>query len=750
MVHGCTKYVRKGNDVQIHTGKPAVPSKPAVPTATATLTATPNRQPFTWPKLLTENGRGIAFGGDYNPDQWSEETWDDDVCLMKKAGVNTVALAIFSWDRIQPQENRWDFGWLDRIIDKLGKAGIATDLASATATAPLWLYEKHPEVLPCDKFGHPVNAGSRQSWSPTSPVFKEYALTLCRKLAERYGANPYVTAWHMGNEYGWNNRNDYSDNALIAFRLWCERKYGTIGALNQAWGTTFWGQEMNSFDEVLIPRFMGADSMVNPGQKLDFERFGNDMLLDFYKAERDAIAEICPDKPFTTNFMVSTDQCCMDYADWANEVNFVSNDHYFHEGGEMHLDELACSDALMDSFALGKPWYVMEHSTSAVQWKPLNMRKRKGETVRDSLAHVAMGADAINFFQWRASAFGAESFHSAMVPHAGEDTKLFRQVCELGETLQTLADAGVQGSELERSDTAILFSAESEWATRSETLPSMKLNHWHDVRDWYRAFLDAGTRADIMPLKYDWSDYKTVVLPTVLMLSAVDTRRLADFAAAGGRVVVGYATGLIDENFHTWLGGYPGAGNGLLRDMLGIRGEEFNILGSGVEGEPEAIRLGAGGEVAPEDAAALNGATTRLWQNDVTVTGDRTQVLAMYAGEEADEWELDGMAAVTRNPYGAGEAYFVGCDLDVADLTKLIRTYLAAPAQSQQSQANTDVLHTVRKSADAAFDFYLPRGKKEVELQGVEGEPVVLFQTERGEENGSYTVRRNGVLVVRR
>lgn len=744
MVHGCTKYVRKGNDVQIHTGKPAVP------TATATLTATPNRQPFAWPKLLTENSRGIAFGGDYNPDQWSEETWDDDVRLMKKAGVNTVALAIFSWDRIQPQENRWDFGWLDRIIDKLGKAGIATDLASATATAPLWLYEKHPEVLPCDKFGHPVNAGSRQSWSPTSPVFKEYALTLCRKLAERYGANPYVTAWHMGNEYGWNNRNDYSDNALNAFRLWCERKYGTIGALNQAWGTTFWGQEMNSFDEVLIPRFMGADSMVNPGQKLDFERFGNDMLLDFYKAERDAITEICPDKPFTTNFMVSTDQCCMDYADWANEVNFVSNDHYFHEGGEMHLDELACSDALMDSFALGKPWYVMEHSTSAVQWKPLNMRKRKGETVRDSLAHVAMGADAINFFQWRASAFGAESFHSAMVPHAGEDTKLFRQVCELGETLQTLADAGVQGSELERSDTAILFSAESEWATRSQTLPSMKLNHWHDVRDWYRAFLDAGTRADIMPLKYDWSDYKTVVLPTVLMLSAVDTRRLADFAAAGGRVVVGYATGLIDENFHTWLGGYPGAGNGLLRDMLGIRGEEFNILGSGVEGEPEAIRLGAGGEVALEDAAALNGATTRLWQNDVTVTGDRTQVLAMYAGEEADEWELDGMAAVTRNPYGAGEAYFVGCDLDVADLTKLIRTYLAAPAQSQQSQANTDVLHTVRKSADAAFDFYLPRGKKEVELQGVEGEPVVLFQTERGEENGSYTVRRNGVLVVRR
>ena len=138
------------------------------------------RRDFAWPKLLTADGRGIAFGGDYNPDQWPEDVWDDDIRLMTQAGVNTVALAIFSWDRLQPTEDHWDFDWLDRIIDKLGKAGIAVDLASATATAPLWLYENHPEVLPRDKYGHPVNAGSRQSWSPTSPVFKEYALTLCR------------------------------------------------------------------------------------------------------------------------------------------------------------------------------------------------------------------------------------------------------------------------------------------------------------------------------------------------------------------------------------------------------------------------------------------------------------------------------------------------------------------------------------------------------------------------------------------
>ena len=699
-----------------------------------------HRRTFHWPSLLTESGRGIAFGGDYNPDQWPEDVWDDDIRLMKQAGVNTVALAIFSWDRIQPEKHRWEFGWLDCIIDKLGKAGIAVDLASATATAPLWLYEQHPEVLPHDKYGHPINAGSRQSWSPTSPVFKEYALTLCRKLAERYGTNPYVTAWHMGNEYGWNNRYDYCDNALHAFRAWCERKYGTIEVLNAAWGTTFWGQEMNGFDEVLIPRFMGADSMVNPGQKLDFERFGNDMLLDFYQAERDAIAEICPDKPFTTNFMVSTDQCCMDYADWANEVDFVSNDHYFHEG-ESHIDGLFCSDALMDSLALGRPWYVMEHSTSAVQWKDLNIRKRKGETVRDSVAHVAMGADAINFFQWRASAFGAESFHSAMVPHAGEHTKLYRSVCELGAALKTLGDAGVQGSELVRSDTAILFSAESEWATRSETLPSKKLNHWHDVRDWYRAYLDAGTRADIVPLKYDWSGYATVVLPTVLMLSAADTARLERFVRDGGTVVVGYASGLIDENFHTWLGGYPGAGDGMLRTMLGIRGEEFNILGAQAEGEPSEIRLS-------------NGMITRLWQNDIAVDGADTEVLASYAGTQADEWDLDGTAAITRNPYGKGMAYFVGCDLNVADLAVFVGDHLTA-GQAREAGDGADydptiTLHTERASAEAIFDFYLPRGKNETVVSGISGEPVYRFQCDEGEGPGVYTIRRNGVLVVKR
>ena len=691
------------------------------------------RRPFRWPNLLTETGRGIAYGGDYNPDQWPEEVWDEDIRLMTKAGVNTVALAIFSWDRIQPAKDTWDFDWLDRIIGKLGKAGIAVDLASATAAAPLWLYRAHPEVLPVEANGNVVHAGSRQSWRPTSPVFREYALTLCRKLAERYKDNPYVTAWHMGNEYGWNNAVDYSDDAVRAFQRWCEARYGTPEAVNEAWGAAFWSQEVRSFDEIDVPRHMGADSMVNPAKQLDYTRFCSDALKGFYMAERDVIEEICPDKPFTTNFMVSTDQCTLDYADWSAEVDFVSNDHYFVPG-ESHLDELSCSDSLVSGFAGHNPWYLMEHSTSAVQWKQVNTRKRNGEMIRDALAHVAMGADAVNFFQWRQSRSGAEAFHSAMVPHAGPDTVVFREVCDLGAMLKRLSDSGVQGTRPVNAPTTILFSADAEWATRSHTLPSGQLSHWHDIRDWYRAFLDTGSRADVVPLSTDWSGYGTVILPTVLVLSDEDTARLAAFAEAGGRVVVDYATGIVDDNFRTGLGGYPGAGDGLLRRMLGVRGEEFNILGP-VDGEPDVVRLS-------------NGAVSRLWQTVVTSVAADTEIVASYHGADASEWQLDGVPAVTRHPYGKGEAWYVGCDLDRADIAHLLRFEMARLHACTDPTHRHDprILHVARVGEGGRFDWYFNRAKEPVEVR-VGNEPVVLF---RGDDvPGGYILQRNGVVLVR-
>lgn len=320
-------------------------------------------------------------------------------------------------------------------------------------------------------------------------------------------------------------------------------------------------------------------------------------------------------------------------------------------------------------------------------------------------------------------------------------------MCELGAALKTLSDAGVQDTELKRADTAILFSAESEWATRSETLPSMKLNHWHDVRDWYRGYLDAGARADVVPLAYDWSGYQTIVLPTVIALSDEDTRRIADFAENGGTVIVGYATGLIDEHFHIGLGGYPGAGNGLLRDMLGIRSEEFNILGEEAEDEPAEIGLS-------------NGLTTRLWQNGVTSVAPDTRVLATYVGTAAADWELDGVPAITSHPHGQGAAIYVGCDLGRHDIARLLKEFgscwrelSAQPTEGGQTPTypTTDprILHTIRRSADGStrFDFYLNRSNQPVAVNGIEGEPIIAYRCEA--DTTGYTLNRNAILIAK-
>ena len=265
-------------------------------------------------------------------------------------------------------------------------------------------------------------------------MFREYALNLCRRMAEHYKGNPYVVAWHVSNEYGCHNRFDYSDDAMRAFQKWCKKRYKTIDAVNEAWGTAFWAQHMNDFSEIIPPRYIGDGNFMNPGKLLDYKRFSSDALKELYIAERDVLESITPGLPLTTNFMVSAGGSMLDYDDWGAEVDFVSNDHYFTPG-EAHFDEVAYAASLMDGISRKEPWFQMEHSTSAVNWRPINYRAEPGSVVRDSLAQVAMGADAICYFQWRQSKAGAEKWHSSMVPHAGEDSQIFRDVCELGADL---------------------------------------------------------------------------------------------------------------------------------------------------------------------------------------------------------------------------------------------------------------------------------------------------------------------------
>lgn len=685
------------------------------------------RRSYRWPQPLAGQQARIWYGGDYNPDQWPEEVWDDDVRLMKKAGVNLVSVGIFSWAKIETSEGVYDFDWLDRIINKLGEAGIAVDLASATASPPMWLTQAHPEVLWKDYRGDVCQPGARQHWRPTSPVFREYALKLCRAMAEHYKGNPYVVAWHVSNEYGCHNRFDYSEDAERAFRKWCEERYGTIDAVNDAWGTAFWAQRMNDFTEIVPPRFIGDGNFMNPGKLLDFKRFSSDALKAFYVAERDALAEITPDLPLTTNFMVSAAGSVLDYDDWGREVDFVSNDHYFIPG-ETHLDELAFSASLVDGIARKDPWFLMEHSTSAVNWRPVNYRKEPGQLVRDSLAHVAMGADAVCYFQWRQSKAGAEKFHSAMVPHAGEDSAVFRDVCELGADLNTLADNGLLGTKLAKSKVAVVFDYESEWASEHTATPTQKVHHVDEPLQWFRALADHGVTADVVPVRGAWDDYEMVVLPSVYLLSEETTRRVRDYVVGGGRLVVTYYTGISDEKDHVWLGGYPGS----IRDVVGVRVEEFMPMGDDFPGVPDCLGL-SNGAVAHDIADVIG-----------SVDGTAT-VLETF---KDDPWTgMDGAPAIVAHTFGEGRSVYVGARLGRDGIALSLPEILDSLGMAEAGGNDGRVLRVEREGADGSrFVFSFNRTHETVRVP-VEGEVVVSSFAEVSGE--TISIKPNGVIVTK-
>ena len=685
------------------------------------------RRAYRWPQPVAGQQERIWYGGDYNPDQWPEEVWDDDVRLMKKAGVNLVSVGIFSWAKIETSEGVYDFDWLDRIIDKLGEAGIAVDLASATASPPMWLTQAHPEVLWKDYRGDVCQPGARQHWRPTSPVFREYALKLCRAMAEHYKGNPYVVAWHVSNEYGCHNRFDYSEDAEHAFQQWCEERYGTIDAVNDAWGTAFWAQRMNDFSEIVPPRFIGDGNFMNPGKLLDFKRFSSDALKAFYIAERDTLAEITPDLPLTTNFMVSASGSVLDYDDWGDEVDFVSNDHYFIPG-EAHLDELAFSASLVDGIARKDPWFLMEHSTSAVNWREINYRKEPGQLVRDSLAHVAMGADAVCYFQWRQSKAGAEKFHSAMVPHAGEDSAVFRDVCELGADLNKLSDEGILGSRLAKSRVAVVFDYESEWATEHTATPTQHVHHVDEPLAWFRALADQGVTADVVPVRGAWDDYEMVVLPSVYLLSEETTRRVRDYVVGGGRLVVTYYTGISDEKDHVWLGGYPGS----IRDVVGVRVEEFMPMGDDFTGVPDRLEL-SNGAVAHDIADVIG-----------SVDGTAT-VLETF---KDDPWTgMDGAPAIVAHTFGEGRSVYVGARLGRDGIALSLPEILDSLGMAEAGGNDGRVLHVEREGADGSrFVFSFNRTHETVRVP-VEGEVVVSSFADVDGETAS--IKPNGVIVTK-
>ncbi|MEU1015211.1 beta-galactosidase [Streptomyces sp. NPDC005898] len=656
----------------------------------------------------------LAYGADYNPEQWPREVWAEDVRLMREAGVNIVSLGIFSWARLQPAEDTWDFAWLDHVMDLLHAGGIAVDLATATASPPPWLTTAHPEILPVTASGETLWPGARQHWRPTSPVFRTHALRLVRAMADRYAGHPALVAWHISNELGCHNVYDYSDDAARAFRVWLRERYRTLDALNHAWGTAFWSQRYGDWEQILPPRL--AASHPNPTQQLDFKRFSSDALKEYLRAERDILRDLTPDVPVTTNFMVMGGTKGMNYADWADETDFVSNDHYVSPGPQAR-DELSFSANLTSGIAGHRPWFLMEHSTSAVNWQPVNLAKRPGDLARDSLLHVAHGADAVCFFQWRQSAAGAEKYHSAMVPHAGADSEVFRAVRDLGRTLGALAP--VAGSTREPARVAVLFDWESWWASEQDSHPTTLLDYRQEALDWYSALLTLGIRADVVTTRADLDTYDLLIAPVLHLVPEALAKDLTGYVESGGHLVTTYFSGIVDENDHIWLGGHPGA----LRELLGIRVEEF-------------------GPLLADDSVELDDATTgTVWTDRITVAAPGVEVLATYrTGAYA------GRPAVTRRASGAGSAAYVSTRLGAEGLTALLPRLLDAAGVDSElpAAARGRVELAVRRGDDGRYLFLVNRTDEPVPLPGLTGEPL----TGPG-EGGDLVLPPRGVAVLR-
>ncbi|WP_223772760.1 beta-galactosidase [Streptomyces sp. 135] len=660
----------------------------------------------------------LAYGADYNPEQWPREVWEEDIRLMREAGVNLVSVGIFSWARLQPTAGTWDFTWLDEVMDLLHEGGIGVDLATATASPPPWLTTAHPEILPVTASGETLWPGARQHWRPTSPVFRTYALRLVREIAGRYAGHPALVAWHISNELGCHNVYDHSDDAARAFRDWLRLRYTTLDALNHAWGTAFWSQHYSDWQQILPPRL--AASHPNPTQQLDFKRFSSDALKEYLRAERDVLREITPDTPVTTNFMVMGGIKGMNYADWAHEVDFVSNDHYVRPGPQAR-DELSFCANLTSGIAGHRPWFLMEHSTSAVNWQPVNVPKRPGDLARDSLLHVAHGADAVCFFQWRQSAAGAEKYHSAMVPHAGADSEVFRAVTGLGRTLEALAP--VTGATREPARVAVLFDWESWWASEQDSHPTSVLDYHQEALDWYSALLALGIRADVVTTRCDPDTYDLLIAPVLHVIPETLAKDLTRYVESGGHLVTTYFSGVVDENDHIWLGGHPGA----LRELLGIRIEEF-------------------GPLPADDGVELDDSTTgTVWTDRITVTGPEVEVLARYrTGAYTDR------PAVTRRTAGRGSASYVSTRLGADGLTALLPRLLAAAGVDSElpPAARGRVELAVRRGDDSRYLFLVNRTDEPVPVPGLTGELVI--GPKRDDSGGGVLVLPpRGVAVLR-
>lgn len=664
----------------------------------------------------------MHYGADYNPEQWPEDIWPDDVARMREAGVTMVSLGIFSWSRIQRAEGEFDFGWLDRVIELLHEGGIAVDLATATASPPPWAVAAYPEILPRDEDGIVYGQGSRQHYAPSSPVYRRLAAELVTAIAERYAGHPAVVLWHVNNEYGCHLNADYSDAARDAFRRWLRDRYGDVEALNRAWGTAFWSQRYTDFDQILPPR--KAPYSLNPGQLLDFNRFTSDMLLECYLMEREIIRSAGATQPITTNFMGPFKPA--NYAQWAEHMDVISDDCYPDPNDPEGFRQAAFQRDLIRSLKPGVPWLLMEQATNALNWRPSNAPKAPGQMAALSAQSIGRGADGVLFFQWRQSAAGSEKFHSAMLPHAGTATRTWREVTDLGARLASLPELPAGGDD---ARVALVFDWENWWAVESPDHP-VSFDHLEVVLRWYRALHRRHVQVDIVAPERVDGRYALAIAPTLYLLRESGARALTAFVEGGGHLVAGPFTDVVDEHDRFRPGGYLTQ----LGPLLGIRLTDFGALvrpqddGPGQRAAGFSGVFGSGtGTLFAEEIAPIDGA-------------DGVRIEAAF-----DDGRSAGAPALTARRHGEGTARYLATVPDEETADALAGHLLA-------SAGVAPVVDGLPASAEAArrgdVVTVVNHGDRPVELP-LDGVVLAGSSLEAGRRAGGEALEPYGWVIAR-